>query len=273
VHDARTARRRVRRFARQAVQAAAVLLPEGLLPEVLRREAVPIVMVRPGLALRQEQAEAARRAVPADSRRGAEAQHPARPSAAVARRARAQQLAVPRPAESRPVVVRPVGLRLAEPAGQAAVAGEAGEARQAQSASAAQPQAARAELAVSDAGAPQPAAVSGAAVRPPEEGAGVLDVAAAPPQAAVRAAVAARLRVAQAAARAAVVAVRPRVAQGEVLVAAGVPRQAGRAALAVQPSAAAWAAPPSTRFRGDRLAPSARARSAHARGRLRTAQP
>jgi hypothetical protein len=46
VHDARTERRRAHRFVRRVVQAAAVLLPEAL-----RREAVPIAMVQPGLSM------------------------------------------------------------------------------------------------------------------------------------------------------------------------------------------------------------------------------
>jgi hypothetical protein len=310
VHAARTERRRARRFARQAVLALAVLLPEGLPREVSLPEAVPMVIpaAQPGpvMALRQEQAAVARPAVPAGSHRGLEmpARHPARPSAAVARKAQAQQSAARRPVEPG-VVRRQVVLRLAEPAVQAGVT-EAAPQQEVQPASAAQPQAARAELAVSDAGALQPgegaaaglqpAAGSAAAVRQPEEAA-VLDAAeAALPQAAVRAAVVARLRVAQAAGpvaeealrRGAQAGVRRRAAgvaapdeagvRRRVVQAAGVPRRAARdAAPGVLLLAAAWAALPWTRFRGDRrgdrLAPSARARSAHARGRLRTAQP
>jgi hypothetical protein len=141
-----------------------------------------------------------------------------------------------------------------------------------QPASAAQPQAA--ESAASDAAALQPeaAAVWGAAaglqpaegsvaaVRLPEEGAAVLDAAeAALPQAAVRAAAGAARR---------------RAAPAEVLDAAGVRRRVGRGgAPGVLLLAAAWAAAPWSRFRGDRPAPSARAQSAPARGRLRTAPP
>jgi hypothetical protein len=248
--------------------------------------AVPIVMVQPGplMALRlarpearQERAEAARPAVPAGSHRGLEmpARHPARPSAAVARKAQVPQSAVPRVAE--PVVVwRPVALRLAAPTAQAAVAEALVEPQQeVPPALAAQPRAARAELAVSGAAAPQPAAGSVAAVRLPEEGAAALDEAeAAQPRAAVRdAVVAARRRVAQAAVRDAAGA-RRRGAQVAAPDAEEAPRREARdAAQGVLLSAAAWAALPSIRCQEGRLAPSARARFAHARARLRTAQP
>jgi hypothetical protein len=97
----------------------------------------------------------------------------------------------------------------------------------------------------------------------------------------------------QAAARAAGVAVQPRAAARGAAVevqpqaavrAAGVVRRLGagqvsevlrraaRDARGARPLAVAWVAPLSTRLRGDRPAPSARARSAHPRRGLRTAQ-
>jgi hypothetical protein len=50
-------------------------------------------------------------------------------------------------------------------------------------------------------------------------------------------------------------------------------RQAVQGAQGVLPSAAAWAAPLSTRLRGDRLAPSPPVRSARAKESLRIARP
>jgi hypothetical protein len=261
----------------------AVLLPKGVRREVLLPEAVPMVQPGPLMALRRERAEAARPAVPAGSHPGLEmpARHPAHPSAAVARKARAQQQAVEpvavrrqavRQVVPRQVAPRQVALRLAEPAVQAVGAEPQQEV---QLASAAQPQAAELGVSASAALQPEAAAVwdaaaglqpavgSVAAVRLPEEGAAVLDVAeAALPQAAVRAAAGAARR---------------RAAQAEVLDAAGVRRRVARVGQAEAPAArllaAAWAAAPWSRFRGDRPAPSARAQSAPARGRLRTAQP
>jgi hypothetical protein len=66
-----------------------------------------------------------------------------------------------------------------------------------------------------------------------------------------------------------------RAAQAEVRVSVAVaPRRVGRdAAPGVLLSAAAWAAPLSTRFQEDRLVPSPPARSAHVRESLRIAQP
>jgi hypothetical protein len=64
------------------------------------------------------------------------------------------------------------------------------------------------------------------------------------------------------------VAVRP---QGAGVRDAGVLRPGARVAQAVLLLAAAWAALPSTRLQGDRLAPSARV--AHARRQVRTARP
>jgi hypothetical protein len=241
----------------------------GLRRGVLLREVVLAVVVQPGplmalrsarpVALRQERAEAARPAVPVGYR-GAnlEAQHRAHLSAAAARRvlqAAAEVMAAQRPAE--PVVAQ----RLVAPAVQAAVAAAVQQAQEVPLASAAQPQAA----AVWDVAAGLRPAGSVAVVRLPEEGAAVLDVAeAALPQVAEAA-----LPQAAAVARAAAAGVRRRE---EVARAAGVPRRAARGG-AVLLLAAAWAALPSTRLQGDRLAPSARARSARARRRLRTAQP
>jgi hypothetical protein len=149
---------------------------------------------------------------------------------------------------------------------------------------AAQPQA---ELAASGAGAVlQPAAREavwdaaaerrqaagpGAAVLLPEEGA-ERDVAVAVLlQAAEPASVAVRLREAQVAAPDAEEA--PLQGAEAGVLDAGVRRPGARGAQVVPLLAAAWAGLPSTRPQGGRLAPLARARSAHARGGLRTAQP
>jgi hypothetical protein len=119
---------------------AAVLLPEGLRREGLRREAAPMVIpaVPPGplmalrsarpVALPQERAQAARLAVPAGSRREAEARHRAHLSAAAARRvlqAAAEVMAAQRLAEAvvaQRLAEAAVVQRLAVPAVQAAVA-------------------------------------------------------------------------------------------------------------------------------------------------------
>jgi hypothetical protein len=147
--------------------------------------------------------------------------------------------------------------------------------------SAAQPQAAQAELAASGAGVVlQPAvwdaaaerrqaAGPGAEVLLPEEGA-ERDVAVAVLlQAAEPASVAVRLWEAQVAVPDAEEAP---LQEAEVLAAAEVPQQVARDE-GVRLLAAAWAGLLSIRLQGGRLAPSALARSAHARGCLRTARP
>jgi hypothetical protein len=242
-----------------------VLLPEG--PRRVRLpERVPVV--QPGLlmelrsarpvALRRERAQAARSAVPAGPHRGLETPaRPARPSAVVARTV-----------GLRLAVLRQEALRPAEPAVQA---GEAEPQQEVQPASAARPRAARVELAVSGAGALRPEAVAvwDAAAGPQPGAAAVWDAAAGPqPGAAAVQGVAVAALPQAAVARAAVGAARrPGAAPvSEVL------RRAGRDE-AEPLLAAAWAALPSTRPAGERLAPSTPARSAHARGRLRTAQP
>jgi hypothetical protein len=116
---------------------------------------------------------------------------------------------------------------------------------------------------------PQPAAES-AGVGLQQEAA-VRDVAAVVPRRAVEpASVAERPRGAQVAASDAGEAPRR---GAEVLDAAVVPRRAGPGEPGARLLAAAWAGLPSIRRRADRPAPSARAQSALARGRLRTAQP
>jgi hypothetical protein len=130
----------------------------------------------------------------------------------------------------------------------------------------------------------QPAAGPDAAVRRPEvEAAGPDAVAVRLPEAAGPDAVAVRLPEAaavlvvgeaglpQAAERAAAAAERLREAAAAARAAEEAPRRAGRDAAA-RLSAVAWAALPSTRLQAGRLAPSAPARSAHARGGLPTAQ-
>jgi hypothetical protein len=230
----------------------AVLLPEGLRP-VWLPETVPVV--QPGLlmelrsarpvALRRERAQAVRSAAAVGPHRGLEMPaRPARPSAAVARKVQAR---------------RQEALRLAEPAVQAGVS-EAEPQQEVLPASAARRRAARAELAVSGAGALRP-----------EAAAAVWDAAAGQQReaAAVQGEAVVALLQAAAVARAAVAAAwRPGAAPvSEVL------RRAGRDEPAEPLLAAAWAALPSIRCRGDQPAPSVRARSAHARRALRTARP
>ena len=222
-----------------------------------------LVAARP-VALWPAQMEAARPAVPAGLWRGADlkAQHRAHPSAAAARRARTLQAAevAQRLAEARQLVA---------PAVQAAGAAAVRQAQKVALASVGQPTAVPEAAAGWDAVAelqpaagwdavagPQPAAESAGVVARRREAAAVPDGAeeVQPQAAGPVAAEAVRLRAAQA--PDAEAAVLPRVARDGVLL-----------------LAAAWAALPSTRLQGDRLAPSARARSAHAKGWLRTAQP
>jgi hypothetical protein len=119
----------------------------------------------------------------------------------------------------------------------------------------AQPKAAGVARAEQDAAAePQPGAASDAEV-PLPEAAAVPDVAAEAPR-----------RVAE------------QVSVGAVLLPGAAPvaevqPRAVRDEQGVRPSAAAWAAAPSIRLRADRLAPSLPARTAHAKARLRIAQP
>jgi hypothetical protein len=142
--------------------------------------------------------------------------------------------------------------RLAPPALQAAVAAAVREVQPAPGVVAAQPQVAPEAWDV--AAAPQPAAERAGVARRLEVAA-VQDVAAAVQRrAAAPASVAVRLRGAAGALDAAVL--RPGALDEGVLL-----------------LAAAWAGLPSTRLQGDRLAPSAGAQSAHARGCLRTARP
>jgi hypothetical protein len=189
--------------------------------------------------------EAARPDVPAGLRRE-HLKAPARPSAAAARKARALQA----PEEAEAMVAQ----RLAQaerPALQAAVVAAVQEAQQALGVVAAQPQVAPE---VSDVvAAPLPAAESAGVARRLEVAA-VQDVAAA-----------VQRRAAGPASGAA------RLLGAEVLDAAVL--RPGARDEGVRLLAAAWAGLPSTRLQGGRLAPSARARSAHARGCLRTAQP
>jgi hypothetical protein len=274
-----------------------VLFPEGLRREVLLRKAVPIVIpaaqserlmalrsartvarqeraARP-VALRRERAEAARPAVPGGSHRGLEmpAQHPARLSAAVARKARALRaaavMAAQRLAEAM-VAQRQVAQRQAEPAVQA-VGPEPQQ--EVSPASAAQPTAAREEEVAPDVVVGRQPAVESAEVAARRREAAAVRGAAEVVQrrAAGPASVeAVRLRGAQVAAPDAEEAPQ-RAAPAGVRDAAGVLRRVARdEARGVLLLAAAWAGP--LYPQAARLAPSARARSAHARGCLRTAQ-
>ena len=228
-----------------------------------------------------EHLEAARPDVPAGFRRE-RAHHPARPSAAAARKVRALQ------ATEEAVVAQRLarGERLVPPALQAEEAAGVREAQQVPPASAAQPTAAaEAEVTAGR----QPAAEPAEAERR-REVAAVQDVAAAVQRpAAGPASVAARPRGAEVAAPDAAE-VRLREAEVVALDAAEVPLREAEAgapdaagvrrrvveqdgAQGARLLAAAWAELPSTRQQGDRPAPSARPRSAHARRRLRTAQP
>jgi hypothetical protein len=169
--------------------------------------------------------------------------------------------------------------RLAPPAVWVAVA--AAVAQHLAQVSAVRPTAVPAEEAAPDVvGGRQPAAEPAGAARRPEAAAVQDVVAAAQRRAAGPASVAVRLQVAEAPDAVAVllrvaeapdaVAVRLRVVEAPD---AGVQPRGARDALGAPPLAAAWAGLPSTRRRGDRPVPSARGRSAHARGCLRTAQP
>jgi hypothetical protein len=148
--------------------------------------------------------------------------------------------------------------RLVPPALQAAVAPAVREAQQAPRVVAAQPPVA--PVARDVAVGRQPAAGSAGAV------ARRLEAAAEPASEAVR------LREAEVAAPDAEVVPLPGAA-AEVLDAAGVRRPGARDGPAVLLLAAAWAGLPSTLRQAGRLARSAWARSAHAKGGLRTAQP
>jgi hypothetical protein len=229
---------------------------------VLRAEAERIVCpvaARP-VVLCPARPEAARPDVPA----GLHREHlkaPARPSAAAARKVRALQATEEAVAMVAQRLVQ--AERLAPPALQAAEVAAVQEAQQVPRVSAAQPRAAPEvwDVAV----VPRPAAEPAEAVRRLEVAA-VLDVAAAVQRrAAGLASAAVRLRVAGPASAAG------RLRGAEVLD-AGVLRRVARGAQGVLLLAAAWAALPSTRL-GGRLAPSARARSAHARRQLPTARP
>jgi hypothetical protein len=232
---------------------------------------------------RLEHPEMARPGVPAGFHRDHLARHPARPSAAAARKVRARQATE----EAAAVVVaqhQAQAERLVPRALQAAVVAVV---REAQQVLAAQPTAVPGEVAVQGAlVARQPAAESAGEARLREAAAGQ-DVAAAQRRAAGQASAAVRPQGAEVAGPASV-AVRPRGAEvagpdAEEAPRRGVEAEVPDGVAALRPGARAgprgvllWgpalAGLPSIRRRGDRLAPSARARSAHARGRLRTAQ-
>ena len=244
------------------------VLPEGLRREVLRLQAerrVPLMerhSVQAELPC-PEHPEVARPGVPAGPHR----ECPARPSAAVAPMALASRLPA---AEAQVVPLRGAVALRSEPEEQGVPAAPR---REAQRVAAAQPQAAQAELAASGAGLqprareavwdaavePQQVAGSGAAARR-REAVAVQRRAAGPASAAVR------LRGAEVAAPDAEEAPR-RGAEAGVPDAVVAQRQVGQGgAQGVPLLAAAWAGLPSIRLQGGRLAPSARARSAHARG-------
>jgi hypothetical protein len=267
------------------------VLPEGLRREGPRREVLRLQAERRGPLMERhsvqaelpcpEHPEAARLDVPAGPHR----ERPGCPSAAVAPMASVARLLA-----AGPQVVRLLAERRSEPAEPGVPAAPR---REAQRVSAAQPQAALAAWgaevpaargAERDAAAePRQVAGPGAAALPPEE-AVERDAAAAQPQAVERdVAVAARPQAAvrtaaevaprQAAARV-VVAAEPRPGALAVPVSEGLQREAPDEAQVARPSAAAWAAPLCLPcLRAGRPAPSARAQPAHARGRLRTAQP
>jgi hypothetical protein len=237
------------------------LRPEEPLREALRQQAerrVPLTeprSVQPALPC-PEYPEAARPVVPAGPHR----EYPACPSAAAARKVRVLQATAEAEALEAQRSAQPE--RLVPPALQAAVAAAVREAQQAPRVVAAQPRAAPEEAAVwAVAVERQRAAESAGAVARRLEGA-----------AAEPASEAVRLREAEVAAPDAEVGPLPGAA-AEVLDAAGVRRPGARDGPAVLLLAAAWAELPSTRLQAGRLAPSARARFAHARGGLRTAQP
>jgi hypothetical protein len=230
------------------------LRPEELLREVLRQQAERRVLTEPrSVQLALPHPEWARPGVPA----GPHQEYPACPSAAAARKVRAPQVTE----EAEAMVAQRLARaeRLVPPALQAAVAPAVREAQQAPRVVAAQPPVA--PVARDVAVGRQPAAGSAGAV------ARRLEAAAAEP-----ASETVRLREAEVAAPDAEVVPLPGAA-AEVLDAAGVRRPGARDGPAVLLLAAAWAELPSTRLQAGRLAPSARARSAHARGGLRTAQP
>jgi hypothetical protein len=198
--------------------------------------------------------EAARPDVPAGlCREHLQAQHPARPSAAAARKVRVLQATEEAEAMVAQRLARAEGL--APPALQAAVGAAVREAQQVQGVVAAQPQVASEVWDV--VAAPRPAAESAGVARR-LEGAAVQGVAAVQRRAAGPASVVVRLR----------------GAAGAQVQDAGVLLRGARDAQGVLLLAAAWAAGLlSTRLQGGRLVPSARARSAHARGCSRTARP
>jgi hypothetical protein len=238
-----------------------VLLQEELLQEVLRRQAERLVLltelrsVQPAFPCPMR-AEVARPGVLADQHR-VSGMHPVRPSAAVARKARARQATEGAAAM---VAQRSAQVeRLVPPALQAAGAAAVREAQQALGVLGAQPRVAAAERDV--AAVPQPAAERASVARRREEVAAVRRRAAEPASAA------GRLRGAEVAAPGAEEA--PRRAAAAVDASRV---RVGRAGPEVLLLAAAWAGLLSTRLQGGRLAPSARAQSAHAREGLRTAQ-
>jgi hypothetical protein len=292
-------RRRAHRFVRRVVRAGAVLRPEGLRREVLLPEAAPMVRVQPGpLALRPERAEAARPsalhperaeaarpAVPAGSHRGLEtpARHPARPSAAAAPRVRGLRLA------EWPVPALPLAAMLAQQSAAPAVRRQV----EVPQVLAAQPRAVPVARAAEGllAGAPAVAAAQpwvervAAAAQPSEAQA---ETAEGLPWAAQAAgaeeqpwAAAAEAEEQPWAAQAAAAEGLPSVAQAAAVLLLGAqagwgaeeaPRRGALdEALAAPLSAAAWAAP--LCLQGAQLAPAPRAQSAHAKGRLRIAQP
>jgi hypothetical protein len=159
--------------------------------------------------------------------------------------------------------------RLAPPALRAAVGAAVREAQQAPQVVAVRPTAVPGEVAAPDVVVGrQPGPEASAGVAPRREAAAVQGAAeVVQRRAAGPALVAVRLQVAGAPDAEAV---QLRVAEAP---GAGARRLAARGALGALPSAAAWAELPSIRCRGGRLARSAWAQSARARGQLRTAQP
>jgi hypothetical protein len=177
-------------------------------------------------------------------------------------------LALPTAAAEQPLAeaVEAVAVQqLGPPAVRAVAAAVAQEVRRVPEAWVAQPKAAGVARAEQDAAAvPQPGAASDAEVPLPEAAEVPLPEAAAVPDVAAEA-----LRRGAAAEQVWVGAV---LLRGAAPVAEVQPR-AVRDEQGVRPSAAAWAAALSTPLRADRLAPSLPALSAHARARLRIAQP
>jgi hypothetical protein len=223
--------------------AAAALRPEVQSPQVAR-------IACPAAALLALWEEAARPAVLVAVR------CPARPSVVVApkvrARRRAESAAQARQLAEPTARAQLVGPRPAEPAGWAEAAAEVPREEAVPQALAVRSKAVPAARDV--AAGPQPVVALAAVGLLPEAAAGLDAAVAVQPQGAVRAAVAAvRLPGAVPVAE-----VRRRVAPG---------------AQGVLPSAPAWAAALSIRFRGDRPAPSRQARSAHAKISSRIAQP